>query len=229
MKAPPTTKVVIFDAYGTLLDVDAAARAAALEPGGERLAEIWPRLSANWRQKQLQYTWLRAVMNAHTDFWQITQDSLDWALDAEGLDDPALRARLLALYRTLEPYPEVRSVLRSILQAGVPTGVLSNGSPDMLNEAFTSAGLTGELAEILSVEKVGVFKPSARVYDLVGKAFGTTPDEVLFVSSNGWDAAGAAHFGFRTSWVNRAGLPIERLPARPSIVLPDLTEIPKHL
>ncbi len=221
-----TITTCIFDAYGTLFDVAAAARNAATEPGGEKLAEVWPRLAEDWRRKQLEYTWLRAIMGAHCDFWAVTQDGLDWALEAAGLNDAPLRARLLALYRELDAYPEVPAMLKALKSRGLNTAILSNGAPAMLADAAASADIADLLDDLLSVESVGVFKPDARVYAMVGARFGTTPDQVLFVSSNGWDAAGAALFGFRTVWVNRAGLPVDRLPGRPSYILPDLTRIP---
>jgi len=223
------TGPVVFDAYGTLLDVDAAARAAAGEPGFARLAEIWPRLSADWRAKQLQYTWLRAITGDHRDFWAITEDSLDWALEAAGIEDAALRARLLQLYRRLEAYGDARPLLQKLHGAGVPTAILSNGSPGMLGEAVEAAGLSEFLDHVLSVEAVGIFKPAAQVYDLACETFGVGPGDILFVSSNGWDIAGAAGFGFRALWVNRAGLPVDRLPGRPDHILPDLTTVPDHL
>ena len=220
-------RACVFDAYGTLFDVAAAARQAAAEPGRERLAQAWPRLAADWRAKQLSYTWLRAVMGAHADFWQVTQDALDWALEAQGLDrDADLRARLLHLYRALAAFPEVPDVLAALKAQGLATAILSNGEPGMLSDAVASAGIGAHLDAVLSVEAVGVFKPARAVYDLVGTRFGTTPAEVLFVSSNGWDAAAGAHYGFSTVWVNRADEPPDRLPARPHHVLRDLTGIP---
>ena len=221
-----TIKACIFDAYGTLFDVSAAAREAAAEPGREALAAHWQALAAHWRAKQLQYTWLRAVTGDHTDFWTVTQDGLDWAMDAVGLDDAETRERLLALYWELAAYPEVPGMLNTLKYQGYQTGILSNGSPEMLDGAVSSAGVGASLDAILSVESVGVFKPDSRVYDMVGAAFGTARDEVLFVSSNGWDAAGAAAYGFQTVWVNRAGEPLDRLPGRPAEILPDLTTIP---
>lgn len=221
-----TITTCIFDAYGTLFDVAAAARIAAAEPGREALASIWPKLAEDWRRKQLEYTWLRAVMGRHTDFWTVTRDGLDWALEAAGLSDPELRERLLALYWELPAYPEVPAMLSALKAKGLATAILSNGSPDMLSGAVASAGIGAFLDDTLSVESVGVFKPDARVYRLVAARFGCTPEQVLFVSSNGWDAAAAAGFGFRTAWVNRAGQPMDRLPARPHHVLPDLTTIP---
>lgn len=221
---PITT--VIFDAYGTLFDVNAAARRAASEPGAGKLADVWPQLAQHWRLKQLQYTWLRAVADQHCDFWQVTQDGLDWAMEAVGLNDPILRERLLALYWELDAYPEVPQMLADLKGAGLSTGILSNGSPDMLDGAVQSAGLTELLNATLSVETVGVFKPHKRVYDLVGAHFECAASEVLFISSNGWDAAGAAGYGFQTVWVNRAGEPVDRLYAAPHHILSDLTGIP---
>ncbi|PYC46498.1 haloacid dehalogenase type II [Litorivita pollutaquae] len=220
---PVTT--CIFDAYGTLFDVNAAARIAAAEPGAGALATHWPSVAENWRRKQLEYSWLRAVMGAHCDFWQVTQDGLDWALEAEGLTEPALRERLLQLYWELPAYAEVPKMLDALKARGLNTAILSNGSPEMLAGAVQSAGLGAVLDDVLSVESVGIFKPAKTVYDLVGARFGCAPDEVLFVSSNGWDAAAAAAYGFTTAWVNRNGAPIDRLPATPQRVLPDLTGI----
>lgn len=222
-----TITTCIFDAYGTLFDVSSAARAAAAEPGREALAKVWPVLAENWRRKQLEYTWLRAVMGAHCDFWQVTQDGLDWAMEAAGLNDAALRDRLLQLYRELAAYPEVPGMLAALKARGLATAILSNGSPSMLANAVGSAGIGDLLDDLLSVESAGVFKPHVRVYGLVTERFSCQPDEVLFVSSNGWDAAGAAAFGFTTAWVNRAGQPLDRLPAKPQYVLSDLTPIPE--
>jgi len=218
-------KTCVFDAYGTLFDVGAAARLAAEEPGRDALARVWQTLAADWRTKQLQYTWLRAAMDAHTDFWAVTRDGLDWAMEASGLDDPELRERLLALYWELSAYPEVPQMLGTLNAAGRTTAILSNGSPEMLDAAVTSAGIGGMLDAVLSVEEVGVFKPDARVYDLVGRRLNVSPDEVLFVSANGWDAAAGAGYGFKTAWVNRMGEPMDRLPARPHHTLPDLAGI----
>ena len=220
-------KVCVFDAYGTLFDVNAAARAVAQQPGQETFAAVWPQVSANWRTKQLQYTWLRAVTGDYCDFWQVTQDGLDWALEAARLDDPELRETLLGLYWTLAAYPEVPAMLGALKSGGLETAILSNGSPAMLKGAVESAGITETLDAVLSVDDVGIFKPSSRVYDMVGARFGCAPSEVLFVSSNGWDAAGAAAYGFETLWVNRSGEPMDRLPGRPARTAPDLTLVPQ--
>lgn len=223
-----TAPICIFDAYGTLFDVNAAARTAAEGPDGAVLRERWPRLAQAWRDKQIGYSWLRAVTGAHCDFWQVTQDALDWALEAEGLGEaPELRERLLALYWELEAFPEVPRVLGQLKSAGCQTAILSNGAPAMLEGAVTSAGLGEVLDDVLSVEAAGIFKPASAVYDLVGQRFGCAKEEVLFVSSNGWDAAAASGYGFRTAWVNRAGAPVERLPWQPTHICSDLTDIPK--
>lgn len=219
--------ICVFDVYGTLFDVNAAARLAAQEPGNEALAQAWPRLASDWRQKQLQYTWLRAVAGRHCDFWQVTQDGLDWALEAAGLDDPVLRENLLALYWRLPAFPEVPYMLARLAEKGHPTAILSNGSPAMLSAAVSFAGIGDVLHATLSVEEVGIFKPASAVYDMVNARFGGTPADVLFVSSNGWDAAGGAGYGFRTVWVNRAGDPLDRLYATPTKILTDLTSIPE--
>jgi 2-haloacid dehalogenase len=217
----------IFDAYGTLFDVAAAARTAATEPGREGFARHWPQIAESWRLKQLQYTWLRAVTGRHTDFWQVTQDGLDWALEAQGLaDEPGLRERLLQLYWELDAYPEVPGMLEALKARGLATAILSNGAPEMLAAAVRSAGIGDLLDDVLSVEAVGIFKPARQVYDMVGARFGCAPREVLFVSSNGWDAAAAADYGFVTAWANRAAEPLERLPAAPAHVLRDLSGLP---
>jgi len=217
----------IFDAYGTLFDVNAAAREVAARPGFERLDKAWPQIAADWRAKQLQYTWHRAVTGDHIAFWQVTQDGLDWALEAAGLaDDAEMRAALLALYWELPAFPEVPAMLAALKAAGRATGILSNGSPDMLAGAVTSAGVGEVLDAVLSVEDVGIYKPARVVYDMVGRHFGCTPAQVLFVSSNGWDAAAATAYGFNTVWVNRARQPVDRLPEAPQHRLDDLTGIP---
>ena len=219
---------VVFDAYGTLFDVAAAARAAAAEPGGEALREVWPDLAARWRDKQLQYTWLRSVAGAHAPFDRVTADGLDWAIEATGAD-PAVRPRLLALYDRLGAYPEVPGVLRALKAAGKATAILSNGTPAMLEGAVDSAGIGDLLDAVLSVEDLTtpIYKPHPSVYAMVGARFGTAPGDVLFVSSNGWDVTHAGAFGFRTAWANRAGDPPDRIGRAPDHVLADLSPVPE--
>ena len=218
-------KLVVFDAYGTLFDVDAAARALAADD--PRLAEIWPRLAADWRRKQLEYSWLREVMGDYTDFWQLTRDGLDWAMEAQGLDDPELAEKLMALYRELPAYPEVPAMLDALGHRGIGRASLTNGSPEMVGAAVHAAGIGHLLDDVLSVDLVRRYKPAQPVYDLVAAQMGVSPEAVLFVSSNGWDAAGATRAGFRVAWVNRARLPVDRLPHRPAHRLSDLSGVPE--
>jgi 2-haloacid dehalogenase len=223
-KAMPITTCV-FDAYGTLFDVASAARRAAAHSENHLISECWQQIAANWRAKQLNYTWLRTIAKEHADFWQITQDALDWALEAQGISDAGLRQRLLDLYRSLDAYPEVATVLRDLSARGMSCSILSNGTHDMLNVAINSAGLSQAFSNVWCIDDIGVFKPDTRVYDMV-----TAPnDEVLFMSSNGWDAAGAAHYGWRTVWVNRADDPVDRLYGVPTIIERDLTKIAEYL
>ncbi|MEM6489920.1 MAG: haloacid dehalogenase type II [Pseudomonadota bacterium] len=220
--------ICVFDAYGTLFDVSAAARQASSEDEFPVLAEIGPALAETWRQKQLGYSWLRAAYGCHTDFWTVTSQALDYALELHGLDgDDALRARLLALYWELKPFDEVNRVLTALRLMGMKTAILSNGAPDMLEAAVESAQLHELLDAVLSAEQVGVFKPARAVYDLVEQTFRVPRREVLFVSSNGWDACAATGYGFRTLWVNRKEEPVDRLPWRPEFMAENLTRLPK--
>ncbi len=222
----PHRKTVIFDAYGTLFDVAGSARLAAAEPGGEALAGHWAALAEVWRRKQLEYCWLRTLMKAHADFAEVTAEALDWAMEAQGLRDPRLRARLLALYDSLPAYPEVPQVLATLKARGLRLGILSNGTPAMLGMATAAAGIADDLEVVLSVEAAGLYKPAAEAYALVTLHLGVAKEKVLFVSSNGWDVAGAARFGFATVWVNRGGVPIDRLPHGPNHIIPDLSHLP---
>lgn len=216
---------VVFDAYGTLFDVTAAARRAGA--GNAALVQSWPALAENWRRKQLEYSWLRTISGAYADFATVTADALDWAMEAQGLNDPDLREELLALYDALDPFPEVAETLARLSERGMRLAILSNGSPAMLASAVNAAGLSGAFEAVLSVDSLRMFKPQAAVYALVGARLGTAPQQVLFASSNGWDIAGAARFGFHTAWVNRAAAPQDRLPQRPMHEIPDLTHLPR--
>lgn len=220
---PITT--LVFDAYGTLFDVTGAARLAAATPEGAELGDRWPILAAEWRRKQLEYTWHRAISGAHAPFDQVTADALDWALAALALSDPALRARLLALFDTLPIFPEVHDALTTLHGTGQRLAILSNGTPRMLASLTRAAGLETLIPDLLSVESVRVYKPDFRVYAMVEPALGAKPSQVLFISANGWDIAGAARFGFNTAWINRTGQPMDRLPQRPNHILRDLTEV----
>jgi 2-haloacid dehalogenase len=214
-------RACVFDAYGTLFDVHSAV--GRYRP---RLGEQADQVSALWRGKQLEYTWLRSLMRQHADFWQVTGDALDYALERFGLDDAHLRQDLLNAYLSLDAYPEVGDTLRHLKTAGLQTAILSNGSPAMLQAAVTSAGLANWLDHVLSVEDVGVYKPDPRVYALAVERLDVAPHHVSFQSSNTWDAQGAAGFGFRVAWINRFGQRLERLPFRPDAELQTLAELP---
>jgi 2-haloacid dehalogenase len=214
----------VFDAYGTLLDFNSAVMHCADEIGPDAA-----RLSEMWRQKQLQYTWLRSLMRDHADFWQVTGEALDFSLAALGIDNPALRDRLMALYRELDAFPEVPDTLTRLKDAGMRTAILSNGAPEMLDAAVKANGLDALLDDVQSVEDVGVFKPDPRVYQLSVDRLGVAKENICFLSSNGWDAAGAGSFGFRVVWINRYGQPVEHLPARPDAEIDTLSPLPDIL
>lgn len=184
----------VFDAYGTLFDFNAAATRFEAELGGKAA-----KLSEIWRAKQLQYTWLRSLMDDYADFWTVTGEALDYALDAVDINDEEVRSKLLNAYLTLDVYPEVPEMLQTLKSAGVRTAILSNGSPVMLDAAVKAAGLEDLLDATLSVEDVGIFKPHRSVYQLAVGVLGISAERVSFQSSNSWDAAGAAHFGFRVA------------------------------
>jgi len=206
MVRTPIIRATVFDAYGTLLDVHAAMARHAV-----RLGPDWLRISAKWRARQIEYSWVRSLTGPahHRDFWRLTQDALAFVAARHGIDDAPLLADILAAYRNLTPYPEVPAMLASLRERGIARAILSNGEPGMLADAVRSAGIADLLDDVLSVEAVGVFKPDPRVYRLAAERFGLAPDAIGFFSSNPWDAFGALAFGFRVFWVNRAGQPDE--------------------
>ena len=211
-------KVFVFDAYGTLFDVHSVIEAGRAVTGDPQA------LSALWRQKQLEYTWLRALMGRYEDFWAVTEDALRFALTRLGIPagDSAI-GRLMQAYLSLATFPEVTTALAAM--AGTPLGILSNGSPRMLAAAVRSSGLEGRLAHVLSVDAARTYKPSPAVYELGTRAFGLPAGDILFVSSNGWDVAGARAFGYRTCWCNRLGAPAEKLGVTPDLEVSRLDEI----
>jgi 2-haloacid dehalogenase len=217
-------RACVFDAYGTLFDVASAAQRCA-----DALGEAAPRLAALWRDKQLQYTWLRAVQGRHADFWQVTGDALDFALDALGIADPALGRRLMQLYLTLDAFPEAPAALRELRDAGFMMAILSNGSPAMLAAAVDHAGLAALFDHVLSVEEVGVYKPHPKVYQLACDRLGVGAAAVAFVSANGWDAWAASAFGMQAIWCNRLASIRERLPGAPDHEIRSLAELPALL
>lgn len=220
----PGIRGCLFDAYGTLFDFGSAARQCADELG----AKAEP-LTALWRDKQLQYTWLLAVQRRHPGFEQVTADALDYALDALAISVPGLRGRLLQLYRKLQPFPEVGPVLRKLRAAGLRLAILSNGTPDMLRSVTDHAGLSDVFDAVLSVDEVGIFKPAREVYQLGIDRLGLPVEAVSFQSSNGWDAYGASAFGLPVIWCNRYAQPMERLPGRPDRTVTSLAELPALL
>jgi 2-haloacid dehalogenase len=213
----------VFDAYGTLFDVHSAVARLRARVG----ARADP-LSQLWRSKQLEYTWLRALMGRHADFWRVTGDALDYALARTGVD-ATLRAPLLQAYLALDAYPEVPDALRRLRAGGLKTAILSNGEPNMLRAAANSAGIAELLDAILSVEEVGVFKPHPQVYQLALDRLALRPHQIAFQSSNAWDVSGAAAFGLRAVWINRQGMPPERLPGAAEHELGDLSGLPALL
>ena len=215
-------KACVFDAYGTLFDVNSAA---AQEK--EALGERWQPLAELWRAKQLQYTWLRGLMGRHVDFWQVTGDALDYAMASLKLGDAALRDRLMNLYLRLDAYPEVKDTLSRLKAAGMKLAILSNGEPKMLAAAAKNSGISELLDAILSVEEVGVFKPHPSVYRMPAQRFGLAAGEMCFLSSNGWDAHAAKANGFRVLWCNRFGQAPERIPERPDGEIGTLAELPE--
>jgi len=217
-------RACIFDAYGTLFDFAAAAARCPGVPEASRAA-----LSALWRDKQLQYTWLRSLQGAHADFWRVTGDALDFALDSLALADPALREQLMQLYLTLDAFPEVPGALAELKARGLRLAILSNGTPDMLDAVVAGAGLAGVFERLFSVESVGVFKTDPRVYRYALDELGLDKREVVFLSSNGWDAYAASAFGLPVVWVNRYGQRPERLPGAPDLTLPSLARLPQAL
>ena len=210
-------RACVFDAYGTLFDVH-----SAVGRHRARLGEKADRVSEVWRDKQLQYTWLRSLMGRYAPFWRVTGDALDFALESAGVGDQALRDDLMNAYLSLTAYPEVRGVLEALRERGQVTAILSNGSPEMLDAAVSGAGLDDLLDAVLSVDGLGVYKPHPSVYRLAVTQLKVGAKQVSFQSSNAWDVAGAAAFGFKVAWVNRFGQIRERLPDGPDAELRDL-------
>ena len=213
-------KACIFDAYGTLFDVNAACRELSKEVG-----DNWEKLASLWRLRQVEYTWLRNSMDEYIDFWQITSDALDYAMETLGIKNNELREELLNLYLKLEAYPEVNDLLKKLKQRGLKTGILSNGSMKMLNSAVDNANIREYLDEILSVEDCKIYKQSSKVYDLVKIKMQISKENVIFFSSNAWDMHAASNYGFKTIWVNRFNAKLERLPGKPIDIVNSLDKI----
>jgi 2-haloacid dehalogenase len=217
-------RACVFDAYGTLFDFASAARNCPDVPA-DKIGVV----TTLWRDKQLQYTWLRAVQGLHADFWQVTEDALDYTLETLSLDKPNLRERLMRLYLELETFPEVTDVLTRLKRADFRIAILSNGSPKMLDAAVKASKLEPLLDAILSVDDVGVFKPHRKVYQLAVDRLGLPASAVAFQSSNAWDAYAAKAFGMQVVWCNRYGQRRERLPGTPDREITTLAELPALL
>jgi 2-haloacid dehalogenase len=214
----------VFDAYGTLFDFSSPMqrRRAKIGPEADHFNQLW-------RQKQLEYSWLRSLMGAHADFWQVTAEALDYALTACNIHSPALRAELMELYLSISPYPESFDTVQGLKAAKYRTAILSNGSKTMLTAAVNHSRLTPHLDAVLSVDEVGIYKPHPRVYQMVLDRLDVQAHQVLFVSANAWDVAGAAHFGFQAAWCNRTGALAEKLPGKSVAEIKSLAEIPALL
>ncbi len=224
MKRLNGIKACVFDAYGTLFDF-ASAAARCQDVPDQKLGA----LTTLWREKQLQYTWLRSMEESFADFWEVTGHALDYTLDSMDISSPELHAKLMELYLTPAPFPEVPSVLAQLRQAGFKTAILSNGSEKMLASAVEAGGLSKLFDIVLSVDAVKVFKPHPRVYAYGLEKLGLRAEEVCFQSSNAWDAYGASHFGLHVAWCNRYGHRAERLPGSPDFEIRTLSELPELL
>ena len=211
----------VFDAYGTLFDVNSAARRAQDELGSR-----WQPLADLWRTKQLQYTWLRGLGGHHADFWTVTSDALSFALESLELEDADLHRRLMTLYLSLNVYPDVIDALKRLKAGGKKLAILSNGTPQMLASAATNSGIADLLDAVLSVEEVGVFKPHPSVYGLASERLKLAPEQICFLSSNGWDAYAAKAFGFHAVWCNRSNQSSERIPETPDGQITTLATLP---
>ena len=212
-------KAIIFDAYGTLFDVNSAA-----EKCKERLGDKWEGFANYWRTTQLEYTWLRSLMRRHKDFWQITEDSLDKSMNFYNIDN-SMRSELLNLYKVLSPFTEVRDALNKLKQSNYKLAILSNGTPDLLNELVVSNQLKDIFDDIFSVEEAGIFKPDSKVYDLPINKYNIEKNEVLFLSANTWDDSGAGNYGYNTVWVNRNNNIFDKLDFEPNLQINNLSEL----
>ena len=190
-------KAIIFDAYGTLFDVNSAA-----EKCKNKIGEKWEDFANHWRTTQLEYTWLRSLMNRHKDFWQVTEDSLKKSMEAYKIEN-TMKNDLLNLYKVLSPFEEVLETLKSLKEKKYKLAILSNGTPELLNELVKTNNLESFFDDIFSIEEVGVYKPDTRVYDIPIKKYGIKKNEVIFLSSNTWDVSGGGNYGYQSIWVNR--------------------------
>ena len=212
-------KAIIFDAYGTLFDVNSAA-----EKYKDKIGDKWESFANYWRTTQLEYTWLRSLMSRHKDFWQVTKDSLDKSMEAFKIDS-SMRGDLLDLYKILSTFPEVKEVLSKLKEKNYKLAILSNGTPTLLNELVKSNNLEGIFDEIFSIEEVGIYKPSSKVYDIPIQKYKIKKDEVIFLSANTWDVSGGGNYGYKSVWVNRNNNVFDSLDYIPQYEVNNLGEL----
>ena len=212
-------KAIIFDAYGTLFDVNSAA-----EKCKEKIGDKWESFSNYWRITQLEYTWLRSLMKRHKDFWKITEDSLDKSMKAYKIDT-SMKNELLYLYKILSPFNEVPEVLKTLKKKNLKLAILSNGTPSLLNQLVESNNLENIFSDIFSIEEVGIYKPDSKVYDMPIKKYQIKKEEVVFLSSNTWDVSGGGNYGYNSIWVNRNNNIFDNLDYKPKNEIKNLTEL----
>ena len=212
-------KAIIFDAYGTLFDVNSAA-----EKCKDKIGDKWEGFANFWRTTQLEYTWLRSLMDRHKDFWQVTEDSLDKSIKVFNID-PSMRNELLNLYKILSPYKEVPETLKTLKKKKFKLAILSNGTPSLLDELVKSNHLDNLFDDIFSIEQVGVYKPSSRVYDMPIKKYNINKSEVAFLSANTWDVSGGGNYGYQSIWVNRNNNIFDNLDFKPKYQITDLNKL----
>ena len=212
-------KAIVFDAYGTLFDVNSAA-----EKCKGKIGDKWEGFANFWRTTQLEYTWLRSLMKRHKDFWQVTEDSLDKSMKTFSIDS-SMKNELLDLYKKLSPYSEVKGVLSSLKEKKYKLAILSNGTPTLLNELVKSNNLENIFDDLFSIEEVGIYKPDSKVYDMPIKKYQIKVDEIAFLSANTWDVSGGGNYGYNAIWVNRNKNIFDNLDYKPKNEVSDLTQI----
>jgi 2-haloacid dehalogenase len=212
-------KAIIFDAYGTLFDVNSAA-----EKCKDKIGDKWESFANYWRTTQLEYTWLRSLMKRHKDFWQVTEDSLDKSMITYEIDS-SMRNELLDLYKTLSPFKEVTEVLKSLKEKNYKLAILSNGTPTLLNQLVKSNNLDSLFDDLFSIEQVGIYKPDSKVYDIPIKKYNIQNNEVAFLSANTWDVSGGGNYGYNSIWVNRSQNIFDNLDYIPEYEIKDLSEL----
>ena len=212
-------KAIIFDAYGTLFDVNSAA-----EKCKDKIGNKWEPFANFWRTTQLEYTWLRSLMKRHKDFWQITEDSLDKSMKAFNID-PKMKDELLNLYKVLSPFEEVPETLKILKEKNFKLAILSNGTPSLLNQLVKSNNLDNLFDDLFSIEEVGIYKPDSKVYDLPIKKYKIKKNEVVFLSANTWDVSGAGNYGYQPVWVNRNNNIFDNLDYKPNNQIKNLSEL----